>query len=376
MNNNHFILHISLIEGLGPVTVQHIISQLSESTSAMDCYLLSERDWHRLFGLTLAIAHKIAVGLQDNYLLEQELALIQENAISWVSILDEHYPPLLKTIYAPPSILYWQGVYPGHDRAIALVGSRAATPYGAHAAQWLIPELVFSQCAIISGGALGIDSICHKAALDADGKTVAVLGSGLLKVDQNKKLFNEIIARGGSLVSSFPLTMHAAPGNFPARNRIISGLSHGTVVVQAAKKSGALITADYALEQGREVFAVPGPIEDQLSMGCHMLIQQGAKLVMAASDILTEFGWMQTMPQYDAAAQLSVVSLSSLKKQKLAYPPESVQAKAISMCYRPISMDDLSTQLDMNLFATQTLLFDMQMEGLVEQDFTGLWRSK
>ncbi len=377
MISEHIILHLSLIEGVGPLTVQQIVSSMPESFALQNLYLLSAVEWQRLFGCSSQLAQKIVEGLQSKQALETELRLLEHHSINWTTMLSDDYPQLLSTIHSPPAVLYWQGAYPAFEHAVAFVGSRAATEYGARAVKLLIPELVLADCAIISGGALGIDAISHQAALDAGGKTVAVVGSGLLQPQlvSNRKLFDDIVYHGGSMVSIFPLSMGALPGHFPARNRIIAGLSHGTVVVQAAKKSGALITAHYALEQGREVFAVPGALDDPYAIGCHALIQQGAKLVITASDILTEFGWMRAEPLYDAAAQLSVLSLSSKKRQP-SVPADSIQARVLNLCVRPSSIDELATQLDMQLFAAQTLLFDMQLEGLVEQDFAGLWRAR
>lgn len=380
MTQEQIILHLSLIDGIGPQTVLQILSSSQDEFTLNELYQLSIRDCVERFSISAATAKKLVDGLSTKKVLDEELALIEHNDIQWCTIACAHYPEMLKNTHLPPPILYWQGAVPTTLKTVAFVGSRLANAYGERAISLLIPELVYSGCTIVSGGALGIDTLSHKAALQAGGKTVAVVGTGLLKTfpAENKKLFKEIVHNGGSIISSFPLNMGGLYGNFPARNRIISGLSYGTVVVQAAKKSGSLITANYALEQGREVFAVPGPIDDQLSMGCHSLIQQGAKLVSTASDILTEFGWMKhSEALYDASAQLSVLPLSYPKKAKQpTVPAESIQAKVINLCVRPSSIDEIASQLEMNLFAVQTLLFDMQLEGLLEQDFAGLWRAK
>lgn len=379
MTQEHILLHLSLIDGVGPQAIQHILLADSNEFELNEIYQFSVRDCVQQFNISTALAKKIVDGLSVRTLLEQELALIEQHDIEWCTIACSEYPELLKNINFPPSILYWQGAAPSTNKTVAFVGARAANEYGQHVINMLIPELVFSGCTIVSGGALGIDTLSHKATLDACGKTVAVVGTGLLHTfpAENKKLFSDIVYNGGSIISSFPLRMAGLSGNFPARNRIISGLSHGTVIVQAAKKSGSLITAQHALEQGREVFAVPGPIYDQLSIGCHNLIQQGAKLVTTAADILTEFGWLKHTEQvYDAAAQLSVVTISMTKKQKHSFASDSVQAKIIDLCERPTSIDDIAKQIDINLFAAQSLLFDMQLEGVLEQDFAGLWRAR
>ena len=171
-----------------------------------------------------------------------------------------------------------------------------------------IPELVHNGCSIVSGGALGIDGLAHRATLEAQGVTVAVLGSGLLKPypAAHKTLFKKIIECRGALVSCFPLLTEPKPALFPARNRIIAGLSRGCLVVQAGIPSGALITAQYAVDEGREVFAVPGSLDNPLSVGCHRLISQGATLVTSASDILASFG---IMPEPSAKKQAETSTL-------------------------------------------------------------------
>ena len=217
--------------------------------------------------------------------------------------------------------------------------------------------------------------MAHKATLDAGGTTVAVLGSGLLEPypSQNIKLF-ETIAQTGAVVSAFPLTMEGLPGNFPARNRIIAGLSRGTVVVAAARKSGALITARYALDQGREVFAVPGHIDDELSLGCHDLIKQGAVLVSEVADIVREFGFdVDLAPEVtpvkngDKAAQGSILSHSS--EEKLSEHP------ILRYCKEPCSMEDLLGTAGMEYSQLVQHLFDLQIEGRVEQTAAGLWQA-
>ena len=229
------------------------------------------------------------------------------------------------------------------------------------------------------------------------GKTIAVLGSGLLNVYpiSNKKLFQSIVDSGGAMVSSFPLTMEGMPGNFPARNRIITGLSHGCLVVQAAQKSGALISAHYAMEQGREVFAVPGPFDSELSAGCNGLIQNGAKLVMNSADILTEFGDRIVLPDKKAtehkAMQLNLESFQGARfdsSSKVAPCPPKLSAKEdvdkyshysaqqkviIAACKQPLSFDDIITRTQLSSELVQAELFDLQLDGVISQDFTGMW---
>ncbi len=216
--------------------------------------------------------------------------LSKENKTRTLSFSDKGYPTNLKYIYDPPPTLYVKGnILPEDNIAIAIIGSRRATYYGLKNAENLSFELAAGGITIISGLARGVDSAAHRGALKAGGRTIAVLGSGLniIYPPENEKLAREIL-QCGAVISEFPQGTAPLRQNFPRRNRIISGLSLGVVVVEAAKRSGALITANLALEQGREVFALPGKIDSFTSRGTHDLIKQGAKLVESAEDIIEE----------------------------------------------------------------------------------------
>ena len=224
--------------------------------------------------------------------LKRELKLIDKYGVKLISCLDKDYPENLKEIYDPPMLLYVKGdVVPEDKYAVAVVGSRNASRYGIVTAERLGYELAARGFTITSGLARGIDASGHKGALKAKGRTIAVLGSGLAEIYPPEHLdLAEQIAKEGAVISEFPMEMAPLKDNFPRRNRIISGLSLGIVVVEAAKNSGALITADFALEQGRELFAVPGQARATTSFGTNMLIRQGAKLVESADDIIEELG--------------------------------------------------------------------------------------
>lgn len=223
--------------------------------------------------------------------MKQKDEIFLKEKITTIGLNDDKYPRLLKETSSPPPILYVKGEIPAGP-AVAVVGSRLATNYGLDMAARLSRELAARGIVIVSGLALGIDSAAHKAALEVGGKTVAVLGSGLdeasIYPSQNKPLAREIIENGGVVISEFPCGTNPLPHHFPQRNRIVSGLSLGVLVVEAREKSGALITANFALQQNREVFALPGSASSQSSAGTNKLIQQGAKLVMSADDILEE----------------------------------------------------------------------------------------
>lgn len=215
--------------------------------------------------------------------------MIDINDIKVIDIKDKEYPKLLKGIYDPPKRLYILGNIDILDNpCIAIVGSRVASEYGKKAAKYFAYHLAKERFNIVSGLARGIDSYSHIGALDAYGKTIAVIGCGLDIVypKENEKLEENIIKNGGTIISEYPLGTPPRKNHFPARNRIISGLSKGTIVVEAKEKSGSLITADFAIEQGREVFAVPGNINSINSLGTNCLIKDGAILINNYKDVL------------------------------------------------------------------------------------------
>jgi len=243
-------------------------------------------------GFNPKIAQEIAKELKEirEARVDESISFIRENRIRILTFLDKDYPPLLKMIPTPPLLLYvWGEILPQDTLALAVVGSRMASFYGLKTAQRLSRELAYRGFTIVSGLARGIDSAAHTGALEAGGRTIAVLGCGLDIVypPENRRLKEKISAQG-AVVSEFPVGTPVHRFNFPVRNRIVSGLSLGTVVVEAGKRSGALITAKYALEQSREVFAVPGHIDSPTSQGTHQILKEGAKLVEGVEDILEE----------------------------------------------------------------------------------------
>lgn len=380
--NNHFILHLTLIKDIGPAIIEKIIKFLRSGGKASDLYLFSYADWTQIFGFSSVTAEKLVDGLQNKKILEYELSLIEQHNITWLTIEDEWYPALLREIHLAPSVLYVQGnffevlVKGENSKFLAIVGARKADVYGKRVIDTLIPDLVAAHYTIISGGALGIDTMAHQATLNAGGTTIAVLGSGLLNQypHQNKKLFKSIVDNGGLMVSSFPLMAEPLPGNFPARNRIITGLSRGCLVVQAAQKSGALISAHYAMEQGRELFAVPGPFDNELSVGCNTLIQNGAKLVMNSADIFNEFGDRVIIPQ----ATQTMINFDNdvFEQSKIVVSVNNYTAQQkliIAACKQPISFDDILVNTQLMSDVVQSELFNLQLDGVVVQDFTGMW---
>ena len=279
------------VKEIGPVRFLKLCQHFSSLEEAWNCNIRTN-NMMNLLHIGEEILNKIE---QEKQRIdpEQEWDLLEKRNIKAITIKDEGYPSLLKNIYSPPPVIYYQGNFVTimkQSKGIAIVGSRKATYYGRKVAREIASEIAKSGYVVISGLAKGIDTNAHLGALEANGLTIAVLGSGIDRIypPENRSLAHRIIEKG-AVVTEFPIFTKPEKNNFPRRNRIISGLTLGTLVVEAGEKSGALITADYALEQGREVFAVPGSVHSFLSTGCHNLIKQGAKLVNSYHDILEEF---------------------------------------------------------------------------------------
>lgn len=389
MNNKQILLHLSLIDDISAATIAQIVVNKPHDIDLADIYSMSEEDLMHYFGLTYSKAAALRVGLANAGVLATELGLIEKHGIQWATIVCPEYPEIIKTIHLLPPVIYWRGAMLNQEeKSVAFVGSRGANAYGQYAINQLVPPLVERGYTIISGGAKGADAMAHKAALQCGGKTIAVLGAGLLMpyLASNRQLFEDIVANNGAVMSAFPLRMEAFPANFPARNRIIAGLSRGTVVVQAAAQSGALITARFALDQGRSVFAVPGPIHDPLSAGCHGLISQGATLVASVDDILKEFGEIVpevAMPEKKISkakkvlpGQMNLSHMSSLPVADCGFKDSSDTSSAgivMRSCTRPCSLDDLAVETGLEFHELQTILFDLQLEGRIKQNFMGMW---
>lgn len=280
------LLALNAIDGLGPVRLKSLLEFFG---SAQAIFNAPTKDIMATGIVPQNVASAIVSFKRDEFL-KKELDHIKERGVQIVSIFDTAYPKNLKDIYDAPVILYIKGTLSkDNDLAVAMVGSRQASLYGITVAEKFSMRLSELGITVVSGMARGIDSAAHRGVLKARGKTIAVLGNGLSVVypPENKKLFDDI-SKEGCILSEFPMGTPPAVFNFPRRNRIISGLSLGVVVVEASRKSGALITSRFALEQGREVFAVPGSIDSPQSQGVHELIKQGAKLIGRVEDILEE----------------------------------------------------------------------------------------
>ena len=354
-------LALHLAPGMGPVSCNKLVAHfgspekvLSASSSDLaDVIPLRQESLAALYG-------KGRQHLED--LVKKEIELAAEKNISIIPCDDPLYPALLRNIHDPPVVLYVMGTPELLScRGMGIVGSRAATHYGKSVAGQMANSLSMQGFTIISGMALGIDTAAHDGALDAEGETIAVLGCGLDIVypPSNHNLYKRI-ASAGAVVSEYPLGTKPDSFRFPARNRIISGLSLGIVVVEAANRSGSLITASHALEQGREVFAVPGRIDSVKSAGTHTLLQQGAKLVHSISDIIEEFPAAVFQPLNNDSDQKEDEQVL-LKKMS----HEEAELFGFIEVY-PRTFDEIVKESSFTAQQTNEVLLLLELKGMVE----------
>ena len=312
------------------------------------------------------IHSKIAGGIKENRdafkHAGQVIERIKKTDFSIVSYADEQYPVLLRQIHDPPPYLMYTGLLVPAEPAVSMVGSRNPTSYGGRACETLSHDLGKKGLTVVSGMARGIDSYAHLGAIRSGGRTVAVLGSGLNRIypAENRRLYHEI-AGNGAVVSEFELDTKPEARNFPRRNRIIAGMSAGTCVVEAARKSGSLITARLAAEYGREVFSVPGSIFSEKSRGTHYLLRQGAKPVENVDDILEEIGqftgFSDHMDKPDPAAET---------KKIFKHAPEAKKILEILDPY-PVHIDTIAKTCGMETGVLLATLLRLELEGLVKQ---------
>ena len=285
-NETISLIHLNLIQGVGLKTVQVLHDVFGSAERVLRA---TGDELRKIDGLSPAICD-LLIQKPVLYPIERELELINKYGCQILTLYDDAYPQHLKEIDTPPLVLYIRGELTLEDAlSISIVGSRDAKDYGRKVSYRLSYQLAQRRLTVVSGLARGIDTLAHRGALEAGGRTIAVMGNGLSVVypAANRDLVKKIEA-SGALISEFPVAVKPKPNNFPRRNRIISGLTLGTVVVEASNRSGALITARLAGEQGREVFAVPGEIFSELSTGTHRLINNGAKLINTVDDLLDE----------------------------------------------------------------------------------------
>ena len=360
-------LAISLTPGLGPTKARKLVEHFGSPEAVFRASLTELEST----GIQAVSAQSIATG-KSAELAREEIARAAAADATVISIDDPSYPPRLKEIYDPPLILRVRGnldvlTKPG----IAMVGTRLPTPYGSGMAERLATDLAAQGLVIISGMARGVDTASHRGAISAKGKTVAVFGTGVdvIYPKENSRLSEQILALGGALISEFPLGTFAAPQNFPIRNRIISGMSVGVLVVEAAEYSGTRITARCALEQNRDVFAVPGNVTNKNSWGPNTLIKQGAKLVATWEDVWedlpTEVRLALTPP---ASAESSAGNSASLFPDD-GLPPHEKRILSLLKADEATHIDQIVEKLESELSSSEIFaaLFELELNGKVRQ---------
>lgn len=348
---------LSLVKNMGPVTFKKLMEKFGNVSLILSA---RQKDFHSLE----KISRSIYTELKAPDLLEKadaEIAKAVKQNVSIISFMDKRYPADLKEIYDAPILLYVKGMLPEEDiPKVAIVGSRKASLYGLRMAKSIAQDLSRAGVVVVSGLALGIDSSAHEGALSADGLTLAVLGGGLSRLypSKNRKMADEILKKG-ALISEYPMEMEPRPEYFPLRNRLISGLSQAVLVVEAGEKSGALITADTALEQGRDVLAIPGNADSEKSFGTNTLLKQGAKLVTSAADVLEELkmskGKLIGMPQ-------------QVRSEKKVSDLDPDEAKLFSLlANEPLPIDTLVEESGISASLVITHISHLQMKGYVKE---------
>jgi len=358
---------LSLTPGLGPTKSRKLVEHFG-SVEAIFRASLTELE---STGIQAVSAQSIATG-KSAELARAELARAVGNGITVVSIEDRLYPRRLKEIYDPPVVLYVRGdpellTKPG----IAMVGTRHPTPYGLGMAERLACDLAAQGLVIISGMARGVDTASHRGAISAKGKTLAVFGTGVdvIYPKENSRLSEQILALGGALVSEFSLGTFAAPQNFPIRNRILSGMSAGVLVVEAAEYSGTRITARLALEQNRDVFAVPGNVTNKNSWGPNTLIKQGAKLVATWEDVWEDLPTEVRLALTPPSSPESQGSSSASLFPEDGTPPHERRILGLLKADEATHIDEIVEKLETELSSSEIFaaLFELELNGKVRQ---------
>jgi DNA processing protein len=364
------LVGLNLVMDIGSIRLKRLL----EAFGSPQNILSASRDkLMGVAGIGEVIASRI-VSL-DKKDLNREFFLAQKSNLKILIWDDRDYPGNLKFIYDPPIVLYVKGkLLPQDNLGLAVVGSRRASLYGLSCAEKFAGDLSANGFTVISGMARGIDTAAHQGAIKFKGRTIAVIGSGILNIYPRENLeLAEQIAGCGAVISEFPLEAQPLKQNFPRRNRLISGLSLGVLVVEACRNSGALISADFALEQGREVFAIPGKVDSLSSFGTNCLIQQGAKLVSGIEDILEEFPFFATpnSPELSENSKKSLPGQQGLScTEELLYNIISTQATSVDevvqktgLAVSEISLNLLSLQLKKKIRVLAGKLFERVKNG-------------
>jgi DNA processing protein len=361
-------LRLMRADEVGPVTFARLLKHFGSVDAALGA---SVHALARVEGVGLRTAERIAAS-RDRFDAGAELEMAEKLGVWLVDVEDPRYPTVLKQIYDPPPVLYVKGTLCREDTlAVAIVGSRRCSLYGQEQASRLAHLLAAAGFTIVSGMARGIDTAAHTGALAAEGRTIAVQGCGLSRVfpPENAKLF-EMISRSGACISELPLRAEPLAEHFPPRNRIIAGLSLGTIVVEAALRSGALISAKTALESNREVMAVPGKVDSPLSQGPHQLIKEGARLVESAEDVMEALGYV--------GEQLKVHTAHAAKEASEKVEAPLFEAARFNLKghektvhellgKEPLHVDQVITDTNLPAGIVNASLVSLRLKGLIKQ---------
>jgi len=358
MDSREAFIALNMIEGVGPVRARTLLEHFGDAPKILAA---TKHELSRVRNIGDETAEAIA-NWGKSVDLAGELKRVSDFGCHVLISSDENYPASLREIYDPPLVLYVLGTLTSKDKnAVAMVGSRQTTHYGIETARKLAYQLAYTGVTVVSGGARGIDTAAHQGALSAKGRTIAVLGTGINLVfpTENAELF-ERIAANGAVITQFPFNRPADKQSFPIRNRIVAGMTLGTVVVEANLASGALITANFATEYGRQIFAVPGRIDSPRSKGCHDLIKKGAKLCEGVEDILSEFEYLFPASNRPASPGETGVlpALELSENEKLVYDALSREES---------STDEVIRKTGLPSSATSVALFSLEMKRLVRQ---------
>jgi DNA processing protein len=356
MNSTEACIALNMLPTVGPVRLRKLLEVFKQPQQILGA---TRNELRKVEGIGSEVADQIA-GWESIVDLAAELARVRDFGATVITQESAAYPKSLREIHAPPIVLYvWGELNERDQHAIAIIGARRTTHYGMESAKKLAYQLAYAGLTVISGLARGIDTAAHQGAIAAKGRTIAVIGSGLAKLypPENAVLADKIRSGNGAIVSEFSMEIEPDRQTFPIRNRIIAGWSHGILVVEAGLNSGALITASQAIEQGRSVYAVPGHINAPSALGSNRLIQQGAKLVMDASDVLDDLQILlpETKPSPDAAAR-PLPPLS--EDERLVY-------EAIDATETPI--DEIAVKCDLPSATVSSTLLRLELKRLVKQ---------
>ncbi|MBN2133554.1 MAG: DNA-processing protein DprA [Sedimentisphaerales bacterium] len=361
-------LRLIRADGVGPVTFVRLLKRFGSVDAALGA---SVAGLAKVAGIGFKTAERIAAS-RDRFEAEAELERAEKLGVWLVHMEDARYPTVLKQIYDPPPVLYVKGTLGREDNlGIAIVGSRRCSLYGQEQASRLAHLLAAAGITIVSGLARGIDSAAHQGALAAEGRTLAVQGCGLAQAypPENRKLF-ELISGSGACLSELPLQYEPLAENFPTRNRIIAGLSLGTIVIEAGLRSGALITAKTALDSNREVMAVPGKVDSPLSKGPHRLLKDGARLVESVEDVMEALGYVgDQLKEHTATASREAVEKVETPLFETARPKLKGHEQKVyeSLGKEPLHVDQIIAETNLPPGAVNAGVMSLRLKGLIKQ---------